>query len=63
MIFIISIRGINDKIVSINKYVIIKIYIKDIINNVIKIIYFIIKIHVINNFKINIIINMNIITF
>ena len=57
--FIISIRGVNNKIININKYIIITIYIKGIINNIIKITYFIIKVHVMNNFKTNILINTN----
>ena len=38
----------------------ISIYIQSIFNNLIKTTYFIIKIHIINNFKINIFININI---
>ena len=46
-----------------NKYIMIIIYINDIINNAIKTTYFIIKIYFINNFKINIFFEINIITF
>ena len=52
----------NNKIVNINEYAMITIYIKKIINDKKKNAYLTIKIHVINNFKINIFINTNIIT-
>ena len=55
IIFIISIERVNNKIININNNITITIYMKNIIDNVI-------KIHVINNFKINIFININTIT-
>ena len=63
MISLILIRGVKNKIVNINKYVIIIVYINDIINNIIKIICFIMKIYFINDFKINIFLETNIMRF
>ena len=53
----------NNKIVNINEFVIITIYIKKIINDVKRSVYFTMKVHIINDFKTNIFIDMNIITF
>ena len=39
------------------------VYINDIINDIIRIIYFTIKIHFMNDFKVNILLKSNIITF
>ena len=46
-----------------NEYVMIIVYINDVINNIIRIICFTMKIYLINNFKINILFKTNIITF
>ena len=62
MISIILIREINNKINKINEYITIIIYIRDIINSVIKTTCFTIKIHIINNLGANILININTIT-
>ena len=53
----------KNKIININKYVIIIIYVNDVINNIIRIIYFTMKMHFINDLKINIFFETNIITF
>ena len=52
----------NNKIINSNEYIIITIYIDNIVNEIFKIAYLIIKVHIIKNLKINIFINMNIIT-
>ena len=49
--------------INIIKYIIITIYIRGIFNEQLKIIYLIIKIYIINNFKINIFINIDILIF
>ena len=61
IIFFISMREVNNKIVQTNKYILITIYIIDIIFDVIRIAFFIIKVHLVNNLKINILIDINII--
>ena len=53
----------KNKIINMNKYVIIIIYVNDVINNIIKTIYFTMKMHFINDLKINIFLKTNIITF
>ena len=53
----------NNKIVNINEYVIIMIYIKRIIDGRERSACLIMKVHVINNLKVNIFINTNIMTF
>ena len=63
MIFFISIRDVGNKIVNTNKYVIIIAYVNEIINNITKIICFTIKIHFVNDLKINILFETNIMTF
>ena len=62
MITSLSIKGINNKIIHINKYITISIYIQNTFDNLTKTIYFIIKVYIINNLKINIFIDINIIT-
>ena len=62
MIILLLIKEVDNKIIHINEYIIISIYIRNTFNNLIKTIYFIIKIYIINNFKINILIDINIIT-
>ena len=59
----ILIRKINNKIVNFDEYAFVTIYIDKLIKKIIKIIYLIIKFHVVNNFKINIFINIDIIIF
>ena len=58
-----SVREINNKIIRINEYALIKIFINEIITIKIIIIIIIIKVHFILNFKMNILININIIIF
>ena len=53
----------KNKVVNTNKYIIIIIYVNDVINDIIKTIYFTMKIYLINDFKINIFLETNIITF
>ena len=60
--FFISIRDVNNKIVSIDKYAMITIYIKEIVNDMKRSACLTIKVHVINNLKTNILIKTNIIT-
>ena len=62
IIFFISIRGVGNKIVNTNKYVIIIAYVNEIINNITKIICFTMEIHFVNDLKINIFLETNIIT-
>ena len=62
MIFLISIRDVKNKVVNKNKYIIIIVYINNIINDITKTIYFTMKIQFINDFKINILLETNIIT-
>ena len=54
------IKNINNKIININKYIIIIIYIRNTFNRQSKTIYFIIKIYIIDDLKANIFININI---
>ena len=56
-------RKVSNKIVQIDKYIIITIYIIDIIFDVTRITSLIIKVHLINNLKINIFIDINTIIF
>ena len=60
--FFISIRDVNNKIVNIDKYTIITIYIKEIVNDIKRSACLTIKVHVINNLKTNILFKTNIIT-
>ena len=53
----------KNKIVNTNEYVTIIIYVNNIINDIIKTIYFMMKIYFINDFKINILFETDIITF
>ena len=53
----------KNKVVNINEYIMIIIYINDVINDIIKTICFIMKIHFINDFKINILFKTDIMTF
>ena len=62
-VFFISIRKMNNKIVNFDKYVFITIYVDELIKKIIKIICLIIKLYIVNNFKINIFIDIDIITF
>ena len=62
MIISLSIKRINNKIIYINKYITMLIYVRNIFDNLIKKTCFIIKIHIVNNLKINIFIDINIIT-
>ena len=62
MTFFISIRDVKNKIVNTNKYVIMIVYINDVINSITKTVYFTMKMHLINDFKINIFLETNIIT-
>ena len=61
IIFFISIREVSNKIIQTNKYAIITIYIINTIFDIIRIASLIIKVYFINNLKINIFINTNII--
>ena len=61
--FFISIREISNKIIQTNKYIIIIIYIIDTIFDVIRITSLIIKVHLVNNLKVNILIDIDIIIF
>ena len=63
MIFFISIRGVKNKVVNTNKYIMVTAYVNDVINNITKTACFTMKIHFINDFKINILLETNIITF
>ena len=51
------------KVVNINEYVMIIVYINNVINDIIKTICFTMKIYFMNDFKINILLETNIITF
>ena len=62
MIISLLIKRINNKIIRINKYATISIYVRNTLNDLIRTIYFIIKIHIMNDLKINIFIDINIIT-
>ena len=62
-VFFISIRGINNKIINFDKYIFITIYVNELIKRIIKIVYLIIKFYIVNNFKINIFINIDIMIF
>ena len=62
LIFLIPIYKINNKILNLNKYIIITIYMNDIINDIFKIIFLIIKVYLVKDLKINILINIDIIT-
>ena len=54
-------RDINNVIYKINEYVMINYFIKKVLNKKKKIIKFLIKIHLIDDFKINVFINIDII--
>ena len=61
MILLVLIRELENRIVKTNKYIILIIYIDKVLNNnTSKIVYFIIKIYLIKNLKINILIKNNI---
>ena len=62
MIISLLIKEINNKIIYINEYMTISIYVRNILNDLIRTIYFIIKVYIINNFKVNIFIDIDIIT-
>ena len=62
MIISLLIKKIDNKIIRINEYTTILIYIRNILNNLTKTIYFIMKSYIINNLKINLLIDINIIT-
>ena len=53
----------KNKVVSTNKYIMMIVYINDVINNIIKTVYFTMKMHLVNNLKVNILLETNIITF
>ena len=63
MTFFISIRNVKNKVVSTNKYVMIIVYVNNVINDIIRTIFFTIKMHLVNDLKINIFFETNIITF
>ena len=56
------IKKVDNKIIRINEYVIMLIYVRNIFDDLIKTIYFIIKVYIINDFKINIFIDIDIMT-
>ena len=58
----ISIRGVSNKIVSTDEYVMITIYIKEIVNGMKRSACLTIKVHVVNDLKANILIETNIMT-
>ena len=60
--FFISIRDVNNKIVSTDKYTMITIYVKEIVDDMKRSACLTIKVHVVNNLKANILIKTNIIT-
>ena len=62
MTFFISIRDVNNKIVSIDKYAMITIYIKEIVDDMERSACLTMKIHVVNNLKTNILIETDIMT-
>ena len=57
--FSISIRKVSNKIIQTNKYIIIIIYIIDTIFDVMRITSLIIKVHLVDNLKINILIDID----
>ena len=61
--FFISIRDVNNKIINIDEYIMITIYIKEIVNDMKRSTCLTIKIYIINDLKTNILIKTNIITF
>ena len=63
MISLISIRGVKNKVVNTNKYVMMIVYVNNIINDIIKTICFTMKVHFVNDLKVNILLETNIITF
>ena len=62
-VFFISIQKINNKIVNFDEYVFVTIYVDKLIKKIIKIVYLIMKFHIVNNFKTNIFIDIDIIIF
>ena len=61
MILLIRVKGFNNVIYNINKFITIIIYLKgELLNDILIIVKIIIKIHLINNLKINILINNNV---
>ena len=62
MVFFISIRGVGNKVVNTNRYVMIIVYVNDVINDIIKTICFTMMIYLMNDLKINSLLETNIIT-
>ena len=62
MIISLPIKGINNKIIRINEYITISIYVRNTLDDLARTACFIIKIHIVNNLKINIFIDINIMT-
>ena len=62
LVSFISIREVNNKVINLDKYMIIIIYVIELINNVIKKTYLVIKVYIIKDLKINIFIDINIMT-
>ena len=56
-----SIRGLDNRIIIINKYIILIIFINRLVKGVTRTTYFIIEIYLVNNLKVNLFINNNII--
>ena len=62
MAFFISVRGVGNKVVSTNEYVMVIVYVNDVINDITRITCFTMKMHLINDLKINILLETNIMT-
>ena len=59
---LILVREVSNKIISISEYTIITIYIKNLIDKILRITYLIIEVYIVNNLKTIILINTNILT-
>lgn len=61
LLFFISIRGVNNKIVQLDEYTLVTIYVIDLLNNVVRKVFLIIKVYIVEDLKANMLIDTNII--
>ena len=62
MIISLLIKKVNNKIIHINEYITISIYVRNTFDDLIKTACFIMKVHIVNDFKVNIFIDIDIMT-
>ena len=59
MILSVPVRGLGNRIIIINKYVVLTIFVNRLIDSIIKTVYFIIEVYLIKNLKANLLISNN----